>query len=59
MDIFKIIYIYEYLKYKLILYLIMDRYQKSIEQAQTFLSRYIWIGVLLAILGVLWYYQNQ
>ena len=37
----------------------MDRYQKSIQQAQTFLSRYIWIGVLLAILGVLWYYKTQ
>lgn len=37
----------------------MDRYIKSIEQAKLFLSRYIWLAVLLAIFGVLWYYQNQ
>ena len=37
----------------------MNRYQKSIEQAQLFISRYIWIGILLTILGVLWYYRSQ
>lgn len=37
----------------------MDKYQKSLEQAQSFLSRYIWIAVLLAILSVLLYYRNQ
>ena len=37
----------------------MNRYQKSIEQAQLFISRYIWIAILLVILGILWYYRSQ
>lgn len=37
----------------------MDRYLKSIEQARLFFSRYIWLAVLLAIFGVLWYYRSQ
>ena len=36
-----------------------DRYQDAIKNTQRFLSQYIWIGVLLTILGVFWYYRTQ
>lgn len=37
----------------------MDRYTQALNNTQKFLSQYIWIGVLIAILGVFWYYRTQ
>ena len=37
----------------------MDRYTQALNNTQKFLSQYIWIGVLLAVLGVFWYYRTQ
>jgi hypothetical protein len=37
----------------------MSTYEKTIEQARVFLARYIWIGVLVALFGILWYYRSQ
>ena len=37
----------------------MERYTETLNNTQKFLSQYIWIGVLITILGVFWYYRTQ